>query len=175
MVQPIPNLTRICPMNQPVVIRIDDLSSTAIRQLLAVHLAQMRSQSPADSVHALDLSGLQQPNVTLFSAWRTNAAGDEELLGCGALKELNVRHAEIKSMRTQVVLRRTGVGQAILQHLIRTALSRGYTRLSLETGSQAAFEPARALYRRNGFVECPPFGDYQPDPNSVFMTRPLGH
>lgn len=149
-------------------IRPDDLTGPEIRQLLADHLEDMHRISPPESVHALDVTGLQQPDVTFWSAWR-----HETLLGCGALREISDRHGEIKSMRTTAASRRTGVGRALLHHIMSEAQARGFRRLSLETGSQPEFEPARRLYATNGFVECAPFADYTLDPNSVFMTREL--
>lgn len=149
-------------------IRVDDLSGATIRALLIEHLEEMQYISPPESVHALDLAGLQAPNVTFWSAWH-----GEILLGCGALKEIDPTHGEIKSMRTTAASRRTGVGRALLHHVLAEARRRGYTRLSLETGSQSEFAPARTLYANAGFAECGPFADYVEDPNSVFMTREL--
>jgi putative acetyltransferase len=149
-------------------IRRDDLAGAQIRALLAEHLASMRQLSPPESVHALDLTGLLKPDITFWTAW-----SDGALLGCGALKELTPAHGEVKSMRTVHAHRRKGVARAMLQHIIREARRRRYTRLSLETGSMLAFEPARELYRSFGFVSCPPFGEYMDDPNSVFLTRTL--
>jgi len=143
----------------------DDLTGPEIRELLEEHLRSMRSISPPESVHALDLDGLRRPEVTFWTAW----SGDE-LLGCGALKELDARHGEVKSMRTALRARRSGVARALLEHIIAMARSRGYDRLSLETGSQDAFEPARRLYEGFGFRHCPPFEGYVEDPHSVFMT-----
>jgi putative acetyltransferase len=119
-------------------------------------------------VHALDLPALRAPGIRFWSAWL-----GAELAGCGALREHSATHAEIKSMRTARAFRGAGVAQAILSHILGVAREAGYTRLSLETGAQSAFEPARRLYARNGFEPCGPFGDYGPDPNSVFMTRSL--
>ena len=116
----------------------------------------------------IDLAGLRRPDVTFWSIWKEN-----ELAGCGALKELDSRHGEIKSMRTAAGHLRTGVATFMLQRLTAEAKRRGYRRLSLETGSMAYFEPARALYRKSGFKECGPFADYVEDPNSVFMTMEL--
>jgi putative acetyltransferase len=146
-------------------IRRDDLTGPEIRELLEEHLQNMRSISPPESVHALDLEGLRRPEVTFWTVW-----SGEELLGCGALKELDARHGEIKSMRTALGVRRTGVAKAVLEHIIGVARSRRYARLSLETGSQDAFEPARRLYEGSGFDYCPPFEGYVEDPHSVFMT-----
>jgi putative acetyltransferase len=149
-------------------IRIDDLTGPEIRGLLEEHLRNMHQLSPPESVHALDLSGLRQPDITFWTAWQ-----DDELVGCGALKELDPSHGEVKSMRTASAHRRKGVGRAMLEHIIAAARSRHYARLSLETGSMEAFAPARRLYESFGFKYCAPFADYQDDPNSVFMTRKL--
>ena len=149
-------------------IRVDDLAGPEIHALLAEHLRNMRQISPPESVHALDVNGLLQPDVTFWSVW----SGDE-LLGCGALKELDPAHGEIKSMRTIAAHRRKGVARAMLQHIIAEARSRSYTRLSLETGSLPAFEAARRLYESFGFTYCSPFPGYTEDPNSVFLTRVL--
>lgn len=149
-------------------IEIDDLSRPEIHALLDEHLQNMHAVSPPESVHALDLAKLRQPGITFWSAWN-----DSLLLGCGALKELDAEHGEIKSMRTPDSLRRQGAGRAILAHIIEVARSRGYRRLSLETGSQEAFEPARRLYESFGFARSGPFGDYAEDPYSVFMTMRL--
>ena len=149
-------------------IKLDDLSGPEIRALLDEHLQSMLSISPRESVHALDLQGLRRPEITFWAAW-----SGSQLLGCAALKELNARHGEIKSMRTAVPYRRTGVARAMLSHIVAEAMRRKYEKLSLETGSQPAFEPARRLYERFGFSQCPPFEGYIDDPNSVFMSRRL--
>lgn len=149
-------------------IRLDDLTSPEIRALLAEHLWNMHQISPPESVHALDVGGLLQPEVTFWSAWSS-----AELLGCGALKELDPAHGEIKSMRTVSTHRRKGVARAMLQHIIAEARRCSYTRLSLETGSMRAFEPARRLYENFGFAYCSPFAGYTEDPNSVFLSRRL--
>jgi putative acetyltransferase len=149
-------------------IKIDDLSGSEIHGLLRQHLQSMMLLSPPESVHALDIEELRQPEVTFWSAWE-----DGELLGCGALKQLGPGHAEIKSMRTAEAHTRKGVARNLLAHLIDEARHRGYTRLSLETGSMQAFEPARKLYSDFGFTYCEPFADYVEDPHSVFMTREL--
>jgi putative acetyltransferase len=146
----------------------DDLSHPALHALLAEHLAQMHATSPPESVHALDLARLRAPGIQMYSAW-----DGDTLLGCAALKELDPRHGEIKSMRTPQTQRRRGAGRALLAHLIGEARRRGYRRLSLETGTQPAFLPAEALYRSAGFVDCAPFADYRPDPHSRFMTLAL--
>jgi putative acetyltransferase len=149
-------------------LRRDDLSGSAVQELLREHLRDMHALSPPESVHALDLEALRRPEVTFWTAWQHGA-----LLGCGALKELDARHGEIKSMRTATAHRRKGVAGALLAHLLAEALSRGYTRVSLETGSAPAFVPARELYHRHGFESCPPFAEYREDPNSVFLTLQL--
>ncbi|OZB99044.1 GNAT family N-acetyltransferase [Paenibacillus sp. XY044] len=147
---------------------LDDLSGNEIAALIGEHLQGMAEESPPESVHALDLDGLRQPDVTFWSAWEQG-----ELLGCGALKELDPGHGEIKSMRTASAHLRKGVARSILAHIIEEARRRGYRRLSLETGSMASFEPARKLYRAFGFEECGPFADYTLDPYSTFMTREM--
>jgi putative acetyltransferase len=155
-------------MYAPMDILLDDLSGAPVRALLEEHLRHMHELSPPESVHALPIEGLRQPGVTFWTVWDRG-----ELLGCGALKELDPRHGEIKSMRTASAYRRRGVARAMLEHIVAQAQRRGYARLSLETGSNEPFAPARALYARFGFVECGPFAGYLPDPNSVFMTRAL--
>jgi len=124
--------------------------------------------SPPESVHALDIEALRKPEITFWTVWESG-----ELLGCGALKELNSQHAEIKSMRTSSRHLRRGVAKNLLNHILEEAKRRGYSRLSLETGSMEAFEPARKLYANFGFTYCEPFADYVEDPYSVFMTRVL--
>jgi putative acetyltransferase len=146
----------------------DDLSGAAIRALLEVHFAGMLANSPADSCHFLDFDGLRSDGVTFWSIHR-----DGELAGCGALKMLDATHGEIKSMRTAEAFLRQGVAAQMLDHIIAVARTRGLQRLSLETGSSGAFEPALALYRRYGFEDCEPFADYRPDPFSRFLTRAL--
>jgi len=146
----------------------DDLSGAEIRALLEEHLRSMHALSPPESVHALDLDRLRLPAISFWTAW-----DDRVLAGCGALKELDQSHGEIKSMRTPAALRRRGAGRAILAHIVDVARSRGYERLSLETGSADAFLPAQRLYESFGFRRCAPFDDYVDDPNSVFMTLRL--
>jgi putative acetyltransferase len=149
-------------------IELDDLGRPEIAGLLKEHLANMFVVTPPESVHALPIEGLRSPDITFWSVWENG-----ELLGCGALKELDPQHGEIKSMRTASAHLRKGVARAVVHHIIAQAKRRGYRRLSLETGSQAAFEPARQLYAACGFTYCEPFGDYVNDPNSVFMTMEL--
>ena len=149
-------------------IETDDLTRPEVHELLREHLAQMHATSPPESVHALDLDALRHPSISFWTAWEGS-----ELLGCGALKELDPRHGEIKSMRTAMAHRQKGVARAILERIVSEARSRSYGRLSLETGSQAGFLPARRLYESFGFTYCTPFADYIEDPNSAFMTREL--
>jgi putative acetyltransferase len=149
-------------------IEIDDLTRSEVHALLNEHLANMYELSPPESVHALDLAKLRTPDITFWTVWE-----DDELVGCGALKELTPTHGEVKSMRTPKRLRRRGAGRAVLAHIIETARGRGYETLSLETGSQPAFAPAQSLYRSFGFGVCGPFADYRKDPNSVFMRLVL--
>jgi len=151
-----------------VLIRVDDLTHPAVHALLGEHLADMHATSPAESVHALDLAGLRDPAVTVWTAW-----DGDVVLGCAALKELDPAHGEVKSMRTTAAARGRGVATDLLRHLVDQARARGYRRLSLETGSQDFFAPARRLYTRHGFVACPPFADYTDDPNSTYLTREL--
>lgn len=136
-------------------IREDDLSSEAVRALVALHLAGMNANTPPGHVFALDLSGLTAPNVTFWSAW-----DGEAVAGMGALKDLGDGMGEVKSMRTHPDHLRKGVAAALLEEIIGSARSRGYRRLSLETGIGPAFDPALALYRRRGFVDGEPFADY---------------
>ena len=147
---------------------LDDLSGPHIHALLQAHLDHMHTLSPPESVHALDLDALRQPDITFWSAWEGGA-----LMGCGALKQLDTAHGEVKSMRTADAHRRKGVARAILLRILEEARARGYTTLSLETGSMAAFVPAHQLYQSLGFAPCPPFGDYAEDPHSVFMRKQL--
>jgi putative acetyltransferase len=149
-------------------IREDDLTGEATRALVASHLAGMHAISPADSVHALDVDALRDASVTFWSAWV-----DDEIAGIAALKMLDTARAEIKSMRVADRFLGHGVGRAMLRHILDVATDRGVTSLWLETGSTDDFLAARRLYASEGFVECPPFGDYSPDPFSTFMTRPL--
>jgi putative acetyltransferase len=150
------------------VIREDDLTGPEIAALLRLHLDDMHQWSPPESVHAMPIERLRQPDVTFYTAW-----DGDDLAACGALKQLDPGHGEIKSMRADPAWRGKGAGKAILLHILAEARVRGYTRLSLETGVPEPFEPARRLYAGHGFAECPPFGDYQDDGFSVCMTRTL--
>jgi putative acetyltransferase len=146
-------------------IEIDDPARPDVTALLAEHLADMHATSPAESVHALDVAALKVPGLTFWTARL-----DGLLLGCGALKELDATHGELKSMRTTSVSRGTGVGRAMLLHLVEVGRGRGYSRLSLETGTQDYFLPARTLYAAHGFTPCDPFADYREDPYSAYFT-----
>jgi putative acetyltransferase len=147
------------------IIREDDLRGPEIAALLEAHLHLMRSTSPPESVHALDLEALRKPAITFWTAW-----DEAELLGCGALKELDPTHGEIKSMHTAAAARGRGIARRLVQHILDEARRRSYQRLSLETGSPETFLPARRLYEGFGFRHCGPFGDYVYDPFSVYMT-----
>lgn len=146
-------------------IKIDNPARPDVTQLLAEHLADMYATSPPESVHALDVDALTATGVTFWTARR-----DGELVGCGALKELDHGHGELKSMRTTAAARGTGVGKALLVYLVAEGRLRGYSRLSLETGTQEYFAPARGLYASQGFTGCGPFADYAQDPHSAYVT-----
>ena len=153
-------------------IRPDDLRDARVAAFLDEHLADMRRISPPESVHALDLTALRGPDVCFWSAWAGGRDGPA-LVGTAALKRLDSAHAELKSMRTAVAWRGQGVATRLLGHVLAEARAAGYQRLSLETGSQPFFAPARVLYARRGFQDCGPFGAYQPDPNSCYMCLSL--
>jgi putative acetyltransferase len=160
-------LTRSDTMSQAE-ISIADPQSTDVRRLLERHLAFAHAQVPPQDRHALDSDGLTDPTVTLYGL---RVAG--ELLAVGALKKLDDEHAELKSMHTAQAARRHGHGRSMLEHLLSVARERGFSRVSIETGSVQAFAPARALYASAGFAECEPFAHYRPSPNSAFMTLEL--
>lgn len=149
-------------------IRVDDLSSNAVIELLEEHLADMYATSPPESVHALDIESLKAPDITFFTGW----SGDE-LQGCVAIKQLTPDHVELKSVRTASSARTAGVATALLTHALEVATDRGYRKASLETGVEDYFKAARALFKKFGFRECGPFADYTEDPNSCYMTRDL--
>ena len=155
-------------------IAIDDPRAEDVRELLRRHLVFANTHSPPEDVHALDVDGLLDPAVAFYSFRR-----DGKLLGIGALKQLDRRHGELKSMHTAEAARGLGIARAILQHLLEVSRDRGLERVSLETGSMAAFIPARTLYESVGFTTCEPFGDYAPSANSTCMTlvldRPMAH
>ncbi|MBB5787800.1 GNAT family N-acetyltransferase [Jiangella mangrovi] len=149
-------------------IAVDDLRGPEIAAFLDEHVREMLSITPPESKHALDLDGLRRPEVT-FWAVRDGGA----VVGCGAIQRLDRQHAEVKSMRTAVARKRSGIASLVLGHIVDEARVMGYTRLSLETGSDEFFRPARRLYEKFGFEYCEPFAGYVPDPLSVFMTRTL--
>ena len=145
-----------------------DLDDPRVRELLDYHVTTARAETGRGSAHAMDHDALRAGDITFWSMW-----DGDTVVAVGALRQLTVDHGEIKSMHTRRDRRRTGVGSAMLRHIVASARERGMTRLSLETGSWPYFIPARALYARFGFEPCSPFGDYVPDPNSVFMTLAL--
>jgi putative acetyltransferase len=149
-------------------IMVDDLAGLEIAAFLEEHIKEMRATSPEESMHALDLTALREPGVTFWSVYDGG-----RLVGCGAIKRLDDAHAEVKSMRSAADRKRAGIASAMLEHIFREARARGFSRLSLETGSSSHFEPARRLYEKFGFEYCGPFADYRLDPHSVFMTREL--
>lgn len=154
------------PSTGTMIIEVDDLSRPEVHALLEEHLTNMHELSPAEQVFALDLAKLKAPDITFWTAWE-----DQKLIGCGALKELSPTHGEVKSMRTPKALRRRGAGRRLLQTIIDEARSRGYERLSLETGSHPDFHKAHTLYRSAGFEYSGPFGGYLENPHSVFMSK----
>lgn len=149
-------------------IKKDDLNGPEIKALLHRHANEMEANSPPGSCHYLDLEGLQVPEISFWSVW-----DGETLLGCGALKDLGDGNGEIKSMHVHADARGKGVANIMLEHIMDTATQRSFNRLSLETGALPAFVPARKLYEKYGFAECPAFGDYEPNVNSIFMTKAL--
>lgn len=162
----LPRLRRI--RRNRVLIETDDLAGPEVAEFLADHLRQMRSVTPPESKHALDLDELRKPGVTF---WTVKDGG--RLVGCGAIKALDQEHAELKSMRTAPVRRRSGIASRLLEHILTETRRMGFLRLSLETGTGAFFRPARRLYENFGFTYCDPFADYRPDPHSVYMTKRL--
>jgi putative acetyltransferase len=155
-------------LEQPFVIREDDLAGEQTRDLLRLHLEEMQANSPAGSVFALDLTGLKAPRVTVWTLWI-----NDTVAGIAALKELGDRMGELKSMRTHPAFLRRGVASALLDHIVDVARARGLTRLSLETGSGPAFEPALSLYRRRGFVQGGTFADYEKSAFNQFLHLSL--
>ena len=156
------------PPNEPTRIEINDVSRPQVLALLEEHLRNMHEITPAKYVFAFDAKKLRTPDVTFWTAW-----SDEVLLGCVALKELSPTEGELKSMRTPERLRGQGVGRALLKHVLRVARERRYRQLFLETGSHPAFVPAQTLYRSVGFRDCGPFGAYEENDFSVFMSLDL--
>lgn len=153
----------------PLRIERDDLTDPAVVALLEEHVAELRSISPPESTHALDLAALRAEGVDVWVAREAGAPGSP--LGCVALTLVEPGHGELKSMRTAAGSTGRGVGTALLEHVLDQAGARGLSRVSLETGAEDFFAPARRLYARHGFEVCAPFGRYRPDPLSVFMTR----
>ena len=149
-------------------IRTDALSNPHIIKFLQAHHNDMLKHSPVESVHALDVTKLTKPDITFYSLWI-----DNNLAGVGALKALNTTHGEIKSMRTSSNYLRQGIAAKLLTHIIEQAALRGYKKLSLETGTAKAFLPAQKLYTQFGFKKCEPFGNYEQDPYSLFMSKVL--
>lgn len=149
-------------------IEVDDLTRPEIQQLVREHLEDMRRNSPISSCHALGVEELRKSDITFWSVW-----DNDKLLGCGALKELDLDHGEIKSMRTVIGKRREGVATKLVTFILEEAKKRNYKRVSLETGSTDAYEPAKNLYIKFGFKKCGPFASYLQDPNSLFMTKVL--
>jgi putative acetyltransferase len=149
-------------------IAVDDLSGPEIAHFLDEHVQQMQSITPPESKHALDLDALRKPEITFWSV-----KDGDTLVGCGAIKRLDTGHAELKSMRTAPIRKRSGVASLLMEHIITEATRMGFSRLSLETGTADFFLPARKLYEKFGFTRCEPFADYEPDPNSTFLTRKL--
>ena len=147
---------------------VDDLSGPEIAAFLEEHVRQMRAITPLESKYALDLDSLRRPEITF---WSVLASGT--IVGCGALKRLDPGHAEIKSMRTAPARRGGGVASLLLTHMITEARRLGYRRLSLETGTDEFFRPARGLYEKFGFAYCDPFADYGPSAYNTFMTKTL--
>lgn len=145
---------------------VDDLSGPQISEFLSEHVQQMRSITPLESKHALDLDTLRAPDITFWSVV-------DAVVGCAAIKELDAHHAELKSMRTTAQRKRSGIASLLLKHILTEAERMGFTRLSLETGSAEFFLPARNLYEKFGFHPCEPFADYRPDAHSVYMTRTI--
>lgn len=149
-------------------IRTGGLDHPSVVQLLGEHLQGMAQYSPPESIHALDPEALRKPEISFWTVWERDG-----LMGCGALKQLDSLHGEIKSMRTAAQHLRKGVASALVAHIVHEARRRGWQRLFLETGSASAFAPARRLYAGFGFEVCGPFASYVEDPYSVFMSKPL--
>ena len=155
-------------------ILVSDLRNQDIALFLQEHMEDMRATSPPESIHALDLEALRHPNITFWTVYSDGTTSPTRtLIGCGAIKQLSHDHGEIKSMRTSRETRGQGVASHLLRHILQEAKARGFSRVSLETGSMDFFAPARKLYQKHGFQYCAPFADYQEDPNSVFMTLDL--
>jgi putative acetyltransferase len=153
-------------LNESMTIKVDDLTGPEIADLLRNYLQDVNAL--AEETHALDLEGLRQPGITVWTIWNGN-----EIAGCGALKELEAHHVELKSVYISTRFLRSGVATTLLEHILAAAKARGYSRVSLETGTEDYFEPARRFYEACRFSICGPFGDYAEDPGSIFMTKKL--
>ncbi|QHJ71321.1 GNAT family N-acetyltransferase [Planococcus halotolerans] len=149
-------------------IKVDNLTNSAVKQLLGEHINSMSQQSPPESKYALDLEGLKKPDITFWSAWENH-----ELLGFGALHEIDPQHGELKSLKTSPVHLKKGVAAKMVDHIIKEATSRGYNRISLETGPTEIFGPAINLYKKFGFEYCEPFASYKRSDFNIFMTLKL--
>ncbi len=152
-------------MARPMLIIEDDLTGEAIQELLRIHAEDMLISSPEGACHFFDLEGLQAPDVTVWSIW-----DGDSLAGCGALREIDASHGEVKSMRTADAHLGRGVGRQMLRHIVDTGYRRGYERISLETGSSPRFDAAINLYESYGFVRCHPFDTYEANDFSVFYS-----
>ena len=139
-----------------------------VNDLLKKHFIELRSVSPAGSTHVLDINGLKDPSIKFWSLWENN-----ELVGCGALKFLEKKHGEFKSIRVADNYRKKGIGEKIIDHLIEEAKKLEVSKLSIETGAGNFFLPARKLFSKFGFKKCPPFAHYKIDPNSCYFTLDL--
>ncbi len=162
------NITARGWKKQTMKIMLDDLKGVEIKEFLKDHLLEVSRYLPPESIHVIDIASLQKPNITFWSIW-----DEANIVGCGALKELDPKHAEIKSMRIASTHRKKGVASRLLKHIINEARKRNYAQISVETGSMDAFFPARRLYMKHGFQDSEPFGEYIEDPNSIFMTMYL--
>lgn len=153
-------------------IKVDTVSTPALRDLLILHVQAMHDNSPPGTAYTLNIDKFNDPSITLFSAW-DDAGAEPVLMGCGALREIEPKHTEIKSMRTADDHLRKGVGKAIALHMLGVARARGYTQVSLETGNTTAFAAAREMYAGLGFNECGPYGGYPSNGTNMFMTMHL--
>ena len=159
-------------MASPLIFKRDPVTDARVLAFLEEHLSDMRRISPPESVHALDPEQLRAPGMYLWTAWSAEQEPQALVATC-ALKTLDADHLELKSMRVNVAQRGSGAAQQVLDHVLAQARAMGAKRISLETGTEAFFAPARRFYARNGFIDCAPFGSYQPDPNSCFMRLEL--
>jgi len=145
-------------------IRKDVAANPAIAPLLSAHVAEQRANTPPGFSFALDIGGLTAADVSFWTAW-----DGEVPIGMGALRPLDARSGEVKSMRAADAWRGRGVGHAVLGAIVAEARARGYARLYLETGTTPAYDPALSLYRRAGFVPCDPFADYEASAHNQFL------